>query len=203
MKTQAGEKAPQLNPRRDAAMSSTNTEKGQVRRRATINDILGHTNGSGISKIDRKWKRHHDMLLKLREDLRSHRGNRAESAKLQPSVFSLHSAEAASDQYETDFALSLLSSEQNAVYEIDEALSRIRNGTYGICELTEKPIEEERLEAIPWTRFSAAAQRELEQRGVMTRTKLAERQMLSALDGASEKEDEADEEETTAEPARR
>lgn len=38
--------------------------------------------------------------------------------------------------------------------EIDQALSRIENGTYGICEETEEPIEIDRLFAVPWTRLS-------------------------------------------------
>ena len=38
--------------------------------------------------------------------------------------------------------------------EIEQALSRMDRGTYGICEETEEPIESERLVAIPWTRFS-------------------------------------------------
>lgn len=51
--------------------------------------------------------------------------------------------------------------------EIDSALSRIENGTYGICEETQEPIEELRLLAIPWTRYSiegAEIQQELFQR---------------------------------------
>lgn len=38
--------------------------------------------------------------------------------------------------------------------EIDQALARIENGTYGICEVTEEPIETERLFIVPWTRLS-------------------------------------------------
>ena len=51
------------------------------------------------------------------------------------------------------FALSLLSQEQDALYEIDEALKRIEQGTYGICELCNKPILHARLEAIPFAWF--------------------------------------------------
>lgn len=38
--------------------------------------------------------------------------------------------------------------------EIEQALARIENGTYGICEETEEPIEIDRLFAVPWTRLS-------------------------------------------------
>ena len=52
----------------------------------------------------------------------------------------MHQADAGSDAYDRDFALSLLSQEQDALYEIDEALKRIELGTYGICEMSGKPI---------------------------------------------------------------
>ena len=45
------------------------------------------------------------------------------------------------------------------MYEIEEALKRIEKGTYGVCELTNKPIPRARLEAIPWTRFTVTAHR--------------------------------------------
>ncbi|MGC3989400.1 MAG: hypothetical protein QM796_06925 [Chthoniobacteraceae bacterium] len=47
----------------------------------------------------------------------------------------MHQADAGSDAYDRDFALSLLSQEQDALYEIDEALKRIDHGTYGVCEM--------------------------------------------------------------------
>ena len=50
--------------------------------------------------------------------------------------------------FDRDFALSLLSSDQDALYEIDEAIKRIEKGTYGVCELTGKSIPKARLEAI-------------------------------------------------------
>ncbi|MCB0415942.1 MAG: TraR/DksA family transcriptional regulator [Bdellovibrionales bacterium] len=43
---------------------------------------------------------------------------------------------------------------RNQLAEIEMALARIANGSYGICEETEEPIEEDRLKAIPWTRLS-------------------------------------------------
>jgi RNA polymerase-binding transcription factor DksA len=56
------------------------------------------------------------------------------------SAFGMHQADAGSDAYDRDFALSLLSQEQDALYEIEEALKRVEAGTYGICEMSGKPI---------------------------------------------------------------
>jgi RNA polymerase-binding transcription factor DksA len=66
--------------------------------------------------------------------------------------------------------LSLVSSEQEALSEIDGAIKRIRNGTYGICEITGKPIAKERLLAVPFTRYSAEAQKEIEKNRYRSRT---------------------------------
>ncbi|HYJ45785.1 MAG TPA: TraR/DksA family transcriptional regulator [Pyrinomonadaceae bacterium] len=52
--------------------------------------------------------------------------------------------------------------ESLAVAEIDEALTRIEDGTYGQCERCGKPIDERRLEAMPTARFDAACQAEIE-----------------------------------------
>jgi RNA polymerase-binding transcription factor DksA len=87
-------------------------------------------------------------------------------------------ADAATDTYDRDLALGMLSSEQDAIYEIDEAINRIHNGTYGICEVTNQPIEPARLQAIPWTRFCATAERRLERDGALKQTRLGARQSV-------------------------
>ncbi|HJY54663.1 MAG TPA: TraR/DksA C4-type zinc finger protein, partial [Candidatus Udaeobacter sp.] len=82
--------------------------------------------------------------------------SRAEGSEA--SAFGMHQADAGSDAYDRDFALSLLSQEQDALYEIDEALKRIEIGTYGKCEMSGKPIPRARLEAIPFARFTVECQ---------------------------------------------
>jgi len=100
-------------------------------------------------------------------------------------------ADAGTDTFDRDFALGMLSSEQDALYEIDEALNRIRDGTYGKCELTGKPIEPQRLEAIPWTRFSAAAEKQLEREGAVKKTRLGPRETVAKTEAnSSDDEDE-------------
>jgi RNA polymerase-binding transcription factor DksA len=98
-----------------------------------------------------------------------------QSAREDQPVFGVHMAEVATDNFDRDFALSRASSEQEALNEINAALARIREGTFGICELTGKPIERARLEAIPWTRFSKSAEQELEKEGGIRRAQLAPR----------------------------
>jgi RNA polymerase-binding transcription factor DksA len=66
------------------------------------------------------------------------------------------------DTFDREFALNQLSNEQDVLFEIDEAIRRIEKGTYGICEMTEEPINIERLEALPYVRYSIKAQSEIE-----------------------------------------
>ena len=75
-----------------------------------------------------------------------------------------HQADAGSDAYDRDFALSLLSKEQDGLYEIEQALARIDNGTYGICEMSYKVIPILRLEAIPFARLTVECQAQWEKK---------------------------------------
>ena len=118
---------------------------------------------------------YHDRLLQVRNYLTRRQDDLVQDAREETPAFSLHMADAATDSFDRDIALSRASSEQEALYEIDEALDRIRDGTYGICELTGKPIEAGRLEAIPWTRFSLEAEELLEREGQLLRARLAPR----------------------------
>ncbi len=86
--------------------------------------------------------------------------SRAEGSEA--SALGMHQADAGSDAYDRDFALNLLSQEQDALYEIDEALKRIQDGTYGVCEMSGEPIPEARLEAIPFARLTVDCQEKLE-----------------------------------------
>jgi RNA polymerase-binding transcription factor DksA len=132
-------------------------------------------------------------LTELREHILRRQGGLAREAAEQQPAFSLHMADAGTDTFDRDFALGMLSSEQDALYEIDEALNRIRDGTYGKCELTGKPIEAARLEAIPWTRFSADAEKQLERDGAVKKARLGPRETV-AKTAATAADDEEDEE---------
>jgi DnaK suppressor protein len=120
----------------------------------------------------RKWEKYRRRLLALRSHLEAKRRNHALAARETLECFSMDMADAATDEFDHALALSELSSEQAALYEIDEALARIESGTYGICEITGKPIPESRLNVLPWTRFSGAVERRLEREGEIRRPQL-------------------------------
>ena len=138
--------------------------------KAATEDILGVA--AKPVRINPKWQKHYDRLVELREHLTSRRSNLAADALSEQPTFSSHMADAGTDTFDRDFALGMLSSEQDAIYQIEQAIDRINNGTYGMCELTKKPIEAARLEAVPWARFSAAAEKQLEREGARKRTRL-------------------------------
>jgi len=118
--------------------------------------------------------------------------SRAEGSEA--SAFGMHQADAGSDAYDRDFALSLLSQEQDALYEIDQALKRIELGTYGKCEMSGKPIPRARLEAIPFARFTVECQSQLEKQNKASRV----RQSVTSLFGLTDEEGgETEEEEVT------
>jgi DnaK suppressor protein len=121
--------------------------------------------------------------------------SRAEGSEA--SAFGMHQADAGSDAYDRDFALSLLSQEQDALYEIDQALKRIELGTYGTCEMSGKSIPRARLEAIPFARFTVECQSQLEKQSKASRV----RQSVTSLFGLTEDEGRETEEEESASPA--
>jgi len=118
--------------------------------------------------------------------------SRAEGSEA--SAFGMHQADAGSDAYDRDFALSLLSQEQDALYEIDQALKRIELGTYGKCEMSGKPIPRARLEAIPFARFTVQCQSQLEKQNKASRV----RQSVTSLFGLTDEEGGEGEEEEAA-----
>jgi len=108
--------------------------------------------------------------------------SRAEGSEA--SAFGMHQADAGSDAYDRDFALSLLSQEQDALYEIEEALKRIELGTYGVCEMSGKQIMVARLEALPFARYTVECQAEVERQKKLHKARMP----VTSLFGLTEEE---------------
>ena len=144
-------------------------------------------------KVKAEWQAYYARLLELREQLLRQMDGLAKESAEEIAGYSLHMADSGTDNFDRDFALSLLSSDQDAIYEIEEALKRIEKNTYGICELTGKPIPKARLEAIPWTRFTVQAQAQLEREGALRSRRLGQLGTVDNAGGSTEVE-ETDEE---------
>lgn len=153
-------------------MKATSSPKNPVAA-ASLFDILGFNPVEAPSlekhrekEIPRKWKKYYNMLVDLRkrhsmgaESISGEvlkRSAKEDSGDL--SSYGQHLADAGSESFERDMAYNLLSNEKEMIAEIDAAIERIRNGTYGICEVTGELIPESRLEAIPFTRCTKLGQ---------------------------------------------
>src|SRR5207248_4312002 len=151
-------------------------------------------------RLDAFTKAQKEKLLQLRDAMVDSMAGvaqdtlRSRAEGSEASAFGMHQADAGSDAYDRDFALSLLSQEQDALYEIDQALKRIEVGTYGICEMSGKAIPHARLEAIPFARFTVECQSQLEKQSKQSRV----RQSVTSLFGLTEEEAPETEEEEPA-----
>jgi RNA polymerase-binding transcription factor DksA len=121
-----------------------------------------------------KWGKQKQLLLGLRDRLTDQRNGLAKESAREMESYGVHMADSGTDNFDRDFNLSLLSADQDVIYEIEEALKRIERGTYGMCEITGKAIPQTRLNAIPWARFRVDAQTELEQHGILQNRSLGQ-----------------------------
>jgi len=170
---------------------------GKPQASTTVAAILGRPMAKPMAaadpkKIKAEWQKYYGRLLELREQLLHQMNGLAKDSAQEMAGYSLHMADSGTDNFDRDFALSLLSSDQDAVYEIEEALKRIEKKTFGVCELTGKAIPRARLEAIPWTRFTVDAQAQLEKEGALRQRRLG---ALGTIDNAGVTEVETEEEE--------
>ena len=117
-------------------------------------------------KMNKRQERLRDILLEkkramwneLRDDLFQNTGEELHSQF----EISLDPAEQGLVDLLSDTGLKVADIRRQELTAIDEAMGRLEQGTYGICEITGKPIAKERLLAVPFTRYSADAQKELE-----------------------------------------
>lgn len=145
---------------------------------ASIADLLGGSNpfrkGEGFvdesKQVPEKFRRYYRLLVDMRDALHKGLAFHSEEALKKSgkddagdlSGYSQHLADAGTDTADRDFALSLISNEQEALKEIADAIERMKKGTYGTCEITGKAIPAARLIAVPFTRYSLEGQKELE-----------------------------------------
>ncbi|MCZ6675011.1 MAG: TraR/DksA C4-type zinc finger protein [Verrucomicrobia bacterium] len=144
---------------------------------ASLADILGYNPTTETNhrendekKVPKKFKVYYKLLVSLRnhvnEELDLHtretlkKSNKDDSGDI--ASYSQHMADEGTDNFDRDFALSLVSSEHEALSEIEEAIGRIFDSTYGTCEITGEPISKERLLAVPFTKHSLEGQQQLE-----------------------------------------
>jgi len=116
---------------------------------------------SGRKLTAKEVREFKDILLTLRERVSGEYSalsrDNLEANQRDPSL-----SDQGTDTFDREMELNMMGSEQEVIFEIDAALRRIEKGAFGICELTGQPINFERLQALPYVRFTVRAQSELE-----------------------------------------
>jgi RNA polymerase-binding transcription factor DksA len=151
---------------------------------ATIVDILGLNHQRAIP---RRWAAHYGQLCSERDRLLDRDFSTPEGSSTKIDEL----ADAGSAETLQGMTLVSAAATKEVLHEVLEALRRIECGTYGVCEISGEPIEEKRLQAIPWARYSYAGQDELEKGGFGR--KLGLPPLEAVIEEAAPAEDEADE----------
>ena len=132
--------------------------------------------------IPEKWRKYYRKLMARKDELMANISRHSENAFRKEgkeetgdvSAYSQHTADIDNEAFDRDFAISRLAAEQEELSEINIAVERMKKGTYGICEITGKPIPAERLNKVPFTRYSVEGKIEAEkQRRVEARRRRA------------------------------
>jgi DnaK suppressor protein len=109
-----------------------------------------------------KWAWHQRTLMQLRAELLKARQEHDHAVRIPHERGGADQLDVAEDEVELSTLRAELAVEDFELSEIESALRRLENGTYGTCEATGKPIATARLRAIPWTRLSTVAAARLE-----------------------------------------
>lgn len=124
----------------------------------------------GTKKLTKdEMKKYQTLLEEMRQEMLGEYKKLSQNARDESgghasgnSNSSQHLADAASEAYDKSLSLDLASNEMEIVSEIEHALRKIEDGSYGICEGSGKPIPKTRLDAIPYVRYTREYQEELE-----------------------------------------
>jgi DnaK suppressor protein len=179
---------------------ATRTSKAKAPRRAkakppTVAKSL--STKAAVKPLRGVLAKYQKLLLNLRDHVIDQiSGLAGENLKRNPresagdlSGYSFHMADTGTDNFDREFALSLVSSEQEALYEVEEALKRLELGTYGKCESCAKIIAKARLGAVPFARMCVQCQSQMEKTTKRSQGLQPTFAELAAEDGAEEDEE--------------
>lgn len=162
-----------------ASVTPARSFGAKEKKSASVLDILGFNPyeqqstlaAYGYENIPQKWKKYYDQLIDMREQLERRVSFLAKDTLEQSAVgegggglnmLGQHMADGAAQQVDLELALTFVATEKDLLNEVNDALARIRDGTYGICQQTGQTIEPKRLAVLPFARFSLQGQQEYE-----------------------------------------
>ena len=117
-----------------------------------------------------QMKTFRQLLITVRQKLAEEIKTIAREASTTPrdasgdlSAYTVHMADMAADTYDRELSMNLVSSEQEMLYQIDDALKRLDDGSFGVCQQCSQPIAMSRLKAVPYASMCITCQRTKEQ----------------------------------------
>ncbi|MDR0727450.1 MAG: hypothetical protein LBF26_00955 [Puniceicoccales bacterium] len=190
-------------------VATQNQTATREKKSASVLDILGFNpcehqsapTAHNHENIPQKWKKYYDQLVDMRDQLEQRVSCLAKATLEQGAIgegggglnmLGQHTADGAAQQVDLELALTFVATEQDLLNEVNDALARIADGTYGICQQTGQAIEAKRLAVLPFARFSLKGQEEYERAKQMQSKK--QRQVTIFVD-SDEKDDLLPEEE--------
>jgi RNA polymerase-binding transcription factor DksA len=138
-----------------SSRSSTLATTTPARRSSETKNHEANTPNSGVhERIPPQWAWHYRTLIHLRERLMRAHAEHAAQAAAPAEMLGGDVVDVAQEQTDRDVLWAQLGNEIDQLFEVDCALQRIHDGTYGFCEKTGHTIPRERLRAVPWTRYA-------------------------------------------------
>ncbi|WP_414661792.1 TraR/DksA family transcriptional regulator [Horticoccus sp. 23ND18S-11] len=146
------------------AKSAATVGKAAANPRTTAPSVPSGTtpNSSGAVRIEPQWHWHYRTLLHLRDRLLRAQADHAHQTSLLAESHGVDLVDTAQEESVRDVLWAELGAEKDKLFEVDCALQRLREGSYGRCEESGAEIPPERLRAIPWARYSRDAAQRLE-----------------------------------------
>jgi DnaK suppressor protein len=114
----------------------------------------------------RKIKVYRDRLLERREALFRQVSEAELSSRERDAEATQDPADMAANAYAKELLISMSGNDRKLLGMIDEALARVESGDYGSCVNCGEPVQEKRLEAVPWARHCLRCQ-DLQERGLL------------------------------------
>lgn len=135
-----------------------------------LNKSAKKPTGKISKKISAKDKKYYKgLLIKLKQDVADEIDHISSEAKLSPkdasgdiSAYTFHMADVATDSYDREFSLGLASNNRKVLQLIDEAIKRLEEGTFGVCQDCCCKINKSRLKAVPYAWLCVKCQEKIE-----------------------------------------
>ena len=158
-------------PAKKAAVKKAPAKKGAAKKTPVKKSASVVVSSGGVPLTGKIARNKHFPVKQLREQLNrllllrervSGEISSISRDSLSPTERDPSLSDQGTDTFDREFALNQLSSEQDVLFEIDAAIRRLEDGTYGICEISSEPINIERQQALPYVRYTISTQSELE-----------------------------------------